>query len=60
MNCSSIHTSEFRMNENLSFFHVPPPPEKYPHSAKLNILHFHPLEVVGRGSETQLQVGENH
>ena len=21
--------------------------------------HFHPLEVVGRGSETQLQVGEN-
>ena len=22
-------------------------------------LHFHPLEVVGRGSETQLQVGEN-
>ena len=21
---------------------------------------FHPLEVVGRGSETQLQVGENY
>ena len=21
---------------------------------------FHPLEVVGRGSETQIQVGENH
>ena len=27
---------------------------------KLNhISHFHPLEVVGRGSEAQLQVGEN-
>ena len=24
-----------------------------------NIGNFHPLEVVGRGSETQLQVGEN-
>ena len=24
-----------------------------------NISNFHPLEVVGRGSETQLQVGEN-
>ena len=24
-----------------------------------NISHFHPLEVVGRVSETQLQVGEN-
>ena len=24
-----------------------------------NITNFHPLEVVGRGSETQLQVGEN-
>ena len=23
-----------------------------------NVSHFHPLEVVGRGSETQLQVGE--
>ena len=23
-----------------------------------NIINFHPLEVVGRGSETQLQVGE--
>ena len=25
----------------------------------VNISNFHPLEVVGRGSETQLQVGEN-
>ena len=25
----------------------------------LNMSNFHPLEVVGRGSETQLQVGEN-
>ena len=24
-----------------------------------NMIYFHPLEVVGRGSETQLQVGEN-
>ena len=24
-----------------------------------NTANFHPLEVVGRGSETQLQVGEN-
>ena len=24
-----------------------------------SMLHFHPLEVVDRGSETQLQVGEN-
>ena len=24
-----------------------------------NMRDFHPLEVVGRGSETQLQVGEN-
>ena len=24
-----------------------------------NISNFHPLEVVGRGSETQLQVGED-
>ena len=24
-----------------------------------NMSHFHPIEVVGRGSETQLQVGEN-
>ena len=24
-----------------------------------NTCNFHPLEVVGRGSETQLQVGEN-
>ena len=23
------------------------------------MINFHPLEVVGRGSETQLQVGEN-
>ena len=27
------------------------------HQTIMNI--FHPLEVVGRGSETQLQVGEN-
>ena len=26
---------------------------------KKNVINFHPLEVVGRGSETQLQVGEN-
>ena len=26
---------------------------------KINVSNFHPLEVVGRGSETQLQVGEN-
>ena len=26
---------------------------------KLNKYHFCPLEVVGRGSETQIQVGEN-
>ena len=26
---------------------------------KLNMSNFHPLEVVGRGSETQLHVGEN-
>ena len=26
---------------------------------KKNISFFHPLEVVGRGSETQLQVGKN-
>ena len=25
----------------------------------MNVCNFHPLEVVGRGSETQLQVGEN-
>ena len=25
----------------------------------INMINFHPLEVVGRGSETQLQVGEN-
>ena len=25
----------------------------------MNMSHFHPLEVVGRGSETQLQVGDN-
>ena len=24
-----------------------------------NVSNFHPLEVVGRGSETQLQMGEN-
>ena len=24
-----------------------------------SIVHFYPLEVVGRGSETQLQVGKN-
>ena len=28
-------------------------------SNSTNISNFHPLEVVGRGSETQLQVGEN-
>ena len=32
---------------------------KYLVSNQTNIGHFHPLEVVGRGSETQLQVGEN-
>ena len=26
---------------------------------KINMSNFHPLEVVGRGSETKLQVGEN-
>ena len=26
---------------------------------KLNKYNFHPLEVVGRGSETKLQAGEN-
>ena len=26
---------------------------------KLNKYEFHPLEVVGRGSDTQLQVGDN-
>ena len=26
---------------------------------KTNMSNFHPLEVVGRGSETQIQVGEN-
>ena len=25
----------------------------------INMINFHPLEVVGRGSETQLQVAEN-
>ena len=28
-------------------------------SYSTNISNYHPLEVVGRGSETQLQVGEN-
>ena len=28
-------------------------------SCRTNMSSFHPLEVVGRGSETQLQVGEN-
>ena len=28
--------------------------------AKVIYLNFHPLEVVDRGSETQLQVGENN
>ena len=28
-------------------------------SNQTNTSNFHPLEVVGRGSETQLQVGEN-
>ena len=28
-------------------------------SNQTNISNFHPLEVVDRGSETQLQVGEN-
>ena len=32
---------------------------KYLVSRLTNISNFHPLEVVGRGSETQLQVGEN-
>ena len=27
-------------------------------SNKANMSNFHPLEVVGRGSETQLEVGE--
>ena len=27
-------------------------------SKKTNLSNFHPLEVVGRGSETQLQVAE--
>ena len=31
-----------------------------PYSAQLNNLNFHSLEVVGRASETQLQVGENY
>ena len=31
-----------------------------PFPAKLSYLNFHPLEVVGRGSEPQLQVGENY
>ena len=26
---------------------------------QINMGNFHPLEVVGRGSETQLQAGEN-
>ena len=26
---------------------------------KINVTNFHPLEVVGRGSETQLQMNEN-
>ena len=26
---------------------------------KTNMSNFHPLEIVGRGSETQLQAGEN-
>ena len=26
---------------------------------KPNVNNFHPLEVVGRGSDTQIQVGEN-
>ena len=30
-----------------------------PHPAEVIYLNFHPLGVVGRGSETQLQVGEN-
>ena len=32
---------------------------KYLVSNWTNMSNFHPLEVVGRGSETQLQVGEN-
>ena len=28
-------------------------------SKETNVSNFHPLEVVGRGSETQLQVSEN-
>ena len=32
---------------------------KYLLSSQINMSNFQPLEVVGRGSETQLQVGEN-
>ena len=32
---------------------------KYLCSNQTNMSNFQPLEVVGRGSETQLQVGEN-
>ena len=32
----------------------------YPLLAKLSFLHFHPLEVVSRYIDTQLQVGENY
>ena len=32
---------------------------KYPVLNETNISNFYPLEVVGRDSETQLQVGEN-
>ena len=32
---------------------------KYLRSNQTNISKFHSLEVVGRGSETQLRVGEN-
>ena len=32
---------------------------KYLVSNETNMSNFHPLEVVGRGSDAQLQVGEN-
>ena len=35
-------------------------PHSNPQSAKLNNLNFHPLEVVSRYRDTQLQVDENY
>ena len=32
---------------------------KYLFPNETNVINFHPLEVVDRGSETQLEVGEN-